>query len=617
MSDEGAGSSLEVTHEQTVLLKAERDALWPFVSDTERLNREIGLPPVSYRYEGRGEGGARLLGDTTVAGIKTQFEEESYRWVAPSWWAVRRTFDNGPMRGYQVRVGLEPVGAQTRVRIALSITARGTVNLPFAHIGARNTVRRMIRACENFARFVSGETRTPYPNHGAFPHADMVRLQAATRRLAEMDVNPETTALLSAHAATAPPEDAAEMRPFALADAWGQDRTEVLRACLRAVEAGLLELRWRVLCPSCQGASPTVSGLSELTGQAHCPSCNLQFGPLFDRSVEVCFAVAPTIRASQPLAESTYCVGGPQRTRHVLVQTTIAPGETVRVSPNVPPGEYLLASPQADAVTVGLGNGEPNAPSEARILLQTADKRATFVLPPQDLPASGVWRWENRTTWPIVARLERVEGRPDVATAAFVTSLQDFRDRFGSEVLSPGAELAVRQITILFSDLKGSTEMYARLGDAPSYAAVRDHFSLVHGVVDHENGAILKTLGDAVMAAFPDPAGAVRSAIAIQKAASHQAEPMIVKMGLYNGPALAVNANGLLDYFGQTVNLAARVQALSVGGDVVIPASLADDASIASALVGCRREAFTAPLRGASGSHNLLRVWPDPSGNTL
>jgi class 3 adenylate cyclase len=186
--------------------------------------------------------------------------------------------------------------------------------------------------------------------------------------------------------------------------------------------------------------------------------------------------------------------------------------------------------------------------------------------------------------------------------------LQAFRDIFTSETLAPNTQLAVRQITILFTDLKGSTHFYATRGDAPSYAAVCAHFEFLRRVIGEHGGGIVKTIGDAVMAAFPDPTEAVAACYQIQREAPRQPDAFVIKMGLCSGSAIAVNTNGILDYFGQTVNRAARIQQQSEGGDIVLPDTLLKDASLAPLLATCRIETLTVHLRGDDVPMSLARL---------
>ncbi len=170
-------------------------------------------------------------------------------------------------------------------------------------------------------------------------------------------------------------------------------------------------------------------------------------------------------------------------------------------------------------------------------------------------------------------------------------------------------------MTILFSDLVGSTAMYSHVGDAPSYALVRDQFAFLQRIVRQHEGAIVKTIGDAIMAAFVDPANGLRAAFAIQQEiegfnARHPDLPLMIKLGMHHGPCIAVNLNGRLDYFGTTVNLAARLEGQSKGGDVVISERLRQDPAVAELLesMAVNVEAYETTIKGFDEHFVLYRL---------
>ena len=152
--------------------------------------------------------------------------------------------------------------------------------------------------------------------------------------------------------------------------------------------------------------------------------------------------------------------------------------------------------------------------------------------------------------------------------------------------------------------------MYQERGDAPSYQAVRDHFDAIRAIVTESYGAVLKTIGDSVMVVFRDPYHAVSAALAIQEASGRWSSGLVVKMGLHQGPALAVNANDLLDYFGQTVNLAARLLWESEGRDLVVTRALLEDRQVEKLLQerDCSVEYFTQTVRGLETPIAMARI---------
>jgi len=215
-----------------------------------------------------------------------------------------------------------------------------------------------------------------------------------------------------------------------------------------------------------------------------------------------------------------------------------------------------------------------------------------------------------------------VESRAWVADALLaerVTALQSFRDLFSHEVLRPGDEVAIANITLMFTDLAGSTALYRRVGDARAYHLVREHFSVLTEAVRAHDGGIVKTIGDAVMAAFPDPAGALGAALAIQAGiaalnaglALGPAEGLVVKIGLHGGPCIAVTLNERLDYFGSTVNLAARLGGAAEGGEIVLSQAVAADPGVRAALAGRALREDLLSVRGFEAKVACLRLSAD------
>lgn len=190
---------------------------------------------------------------------------------------------------------------------------------------------------------------------------------------------------------------------------------------------------------------------------------------------------------------------------------------------------------------------------------------------------------------------------------------QTFRRLFRSERVDETEGLGIRQVTLLFTDLKGSTAMYERLGDLNAYALVREHFALLGGIVQEHSGAIVKTIGDAVMAVFSRPTDAVSAALhmldEIERYNSEHGDPSIIlKIGAHCGPSIAVTLNENLDYFGQTVNVAARVQSLAAAGEICISEALSAAPGVSHLLAGHKVIEFDAPLQGVEGNAWVYRI---------
>lgn len=175
-----------------------------------------------------------------------------------------------------------------------------------------------------------------------------------------------------------------------------------------------------------------------------------------------------------------------------------------------------------------------------------------------------------------------VDQRFGPVTGHDVLTVQPFRDLFVSEPLPLTESFEVRRLTLLFTDLGGSTALYARKGDPRAYSLVREHYTLLFEAITASGGAVVKTIGDAVMAVFPLSDLAMQAAIgglrAIERFNVERGLPadeaLSLKIGLHSGPCLAVTLNDRLDYFGTTVNAAARTQKVAAAGQLAFTAAV-------------------------------------------
>jgi len=181
-------------------------------------------------------------------------------------------------------------------------------------------------------------------------------------------------------------------------------------------------------------------------------------------------------------------------------------------------------------------------------------------------------RMVNLNPFPALLSWQQTEWSEDILTAARATNWQEFRELFAREIISPNEQVTVGSQVILFTDLRGSTALYHGMGDGPAYALVRNHFSVLSAAISSHHGTVVKTIGDAVMAVFSrvdEALAAVQESYRQLSAGQPGAmSPLLLKCSLHVGPCLAVNANDKLDFFGTTVNLAARMVECCQGGDL-------------------------------------------------
>jgi len=560
-------------------LRSTPEAFWPFIADTDRVNQDSGLSPVKNLLP-RGQRLANAVRRLRVRmyGVALEYEEQPFEWVRPLRYGVQRRFRPAllnPLREFRMLAELQPRpegGSMLSYQIwATPANALVALALPL-QIGLI-TRWQMGRAIQRYDRLATERgTRLDLPASVELAPGGAERLQAAGQQLIAQGLNPDLVARLSRVVQHADNTAVARLRPYALAALWNAPRSETLSLCLHATRAGLLNFEWDLVCPHCRNAALQVDSLSGLSNRtrAHCDTCNVDFTADLEHSVELTFHPNPAIR---PVTRAEFCVAGPQVTPHIVIQQLLKAGERRTLTTALEPGHYrwrALELPGTQPLTVsaegateavlqvGAGGGIRIAP-RAKLTLYNADQHEHLLI------------------------LERTAWSEQAALAADVTALQVFRDLFANEAIRPGEQISVGSLTILFTDLRGSTRLYREIGDAAAFGLVMSHFDILREAIAREQGGIVKNLGDAVMAVFRQPALAVRALLRAQRALSTPpapARPLRLKVGVHHGPCIAVNFNDRLDYFGSTVNAAARLVELSTGEDVVLSDAVRRDPEV-------------------------------------
>jgi class 3 adenylate cyclase len=160
-------------------------------------------------------------------------------------------------------------------------------------------------------------------------------------------------------------------------------------------------------------------------------------------------------------------------------------------------------------------------------------------------------------------------------------------------------------VTIMFSDIEGSTALADRLGDAKFMDVLREHNAIIREQVQAHNGFEVKSEGDGFMVAFQSAAKALACATAIQKAMGERnetaEEPVKIRMGLHAGEVIKDGD----DFFGRNVIMAARVAAQARGGEI-LTSSVVKALLSGSDVSWC--DARTVELKGLSGEHEIWAV---------
>jgi class 3 adenylate cyclase len=414
------------------------------------------------------------------------------------------------------------------------------------------------------------------------------------------------------------------------------DEEKTISAFLHAARLGLFELSWNVLCPGCGGVLEATHTLKSVHKEAYdCALCAAGYEPTLDEMVEVAFTVSPRLRRiaahdphSLPVFEYFRQIfwgsgmdlpetGFEELLEKITVEAIeLPPGEKALISLQLPAQFVIVFEPVTHAAHFIDVKGEPTRERQALTMIfnKIHAPTGTTTMQPGPLRIS----LENRTgvrtlpsVWIAGDELHHLLGtRRPFLTAKRLLSNQTFRDIYRTDTLDVDQGLKVTSLTFLFTDLKGSTALYDRVGDIVAYDLVREHFRILQDIVSSEGGAVVKTIGDAVMATFPTPDRAVSAALRMRDSVQKLRNDLLIKIGIHEGPCLAVTLNDRLDYFGQTVNIASRVQSLADSRAIFATKSVVENSQVSKILKAGKLKLTerSAALRGVADKMAVFQI---------
>lgn len=567
-------------------LDASPRQLWPYVSNTERVNRALGLPAVPFKTEYDPDEGTRRYGELTTAGLAVHWREFPYEWIEGRRMGVLRDFDSGPFKWFVSIVELTPrPGGGTilthRVRIAVhGLLGRAVAALKIGNNG-RKSMDQLYRRIDAALTGKLGADALvdPFEPPGNLPKDRQRRLDDWLASLEKKGIDPEVAERVGEFLAQGSAQEVARIRPLALARRLGLDPDQVVAICLRGAYDGVLVLLWDLLCPVCRIPSQVIDTLRALRDHAHCEACHLDFELDFANSVEMIFRVHPEVRETELGA---YCIGGPAHSPHVVAQVRVSPGERISLDLTLGEGAYKLRGPQLPySIDFRV---EPSAPLRRWELDLSSPPDPALV---RTLNIGGqTIALTNDTPRELVVRVERTAARDDALTAARASALALFRDLFPGEILSGGQLINLTTMTLLVTELDHSGDLYQELGDARAFALIHEHFRILDQSIRDHDGALIKTVNEGLVAVFTDSLKAVETAFALGPALAlgDQTRDLRLRIGVHRGPAMVATLNDHLDYFGSTVNAATQLPRLANGGGVVLGPTVAADPAVADFL---------------------------------
>jgi class 3 adenylate cyclase len=435
--------------------------------------------------------------------------------------------------------------------------------------------------------------------------ATVVDEQALDERLARLEAarswSPRVVSRLEMLIRTGDDSALFRVNPFTFAAERSMAEDEAVDLFLHATALGLFQMDWLLICPMCACAVESFAQLRAVTRRFRCPLCHNAYEAAMDDYIAIYFTLSPavgTIRYHRPetldvfehvfvyktVREGRAADGRPfvEATQPAMRGLTyLEPGSTVTFAFDAGPGAISGLSTETDAGFLLRVEGETvREPQRLRLAWH-----GTGYQPDQAVLVPGPVVLEVENLTPERGVLAIVQAPPDhedsflrfdpYLTGKHLLTSQTFKSLFRSAVVGGAQGLAIRDIALLFTDIKGSTALYQRIGDLNAFQLVQQHFDWLREATVRHGGAVVKTIGDAVMAVYPDAARAIGAALDMRSTVERfnrdaPERAMSLKIGVHHGAAIAVTLNDELDYFGHTVNIASRVQEMADAAEIWI-----------------------------------------------
>jgi class 3 adenylate cyclase len=463
---------------------------------------------------------------------------------------------------------------------------------------------------------------------------------------------------------TADDEDLFRLNPIQ----WAQEKNvvepEAIDLFLHSAKVGLFYMDWNVICPCCGKITQSLRDLHSIQSQINCTVCFRNDRATLDDYVQVAFTLSPAIRDlryhhPETLSLEDYCfkylfergtrLGDGTMTfpefmgmvtRHF---STFAPGEKISVETEVAGSSVLFCNDLFNQKIFAFIVDDAPAAEVQRVAIRLTDEGFEVPLPqiqPGEMkfahklmtgifyplhPGKVVLELDQASTakaalivWGVL--MKEILEYPDVVfvpslTAKRLFACQTFHDLFRSEVFQETEGFGVKDVTILFTDLKSSTQLYNQIGDLNAFALVRQHYGCLNTAILNQHGAVVKTIGDAIMATFTEPVEAVGAGLEMLRELhklnkGSQQGDLILKIGIHKGAAISVTLNERIDYFGQTVNIAARVQSVAGGDEIYLTNEIFTAAGVPELLKQneCKVEPMQIELKGIADPVKVYKL---------
>lgn len=553
-------------------LGSDPEDLWPYLADLNRIFKAIGAIPVYPTTISRNlPRGFQELTHHNLQSLAV-WQEEPIMWEKPYRFGLKRHYRSGLLKSLAISGEMTESDEHTvltvRIQfIASSLLLRLPLNWYFKYV----LKRRLQQELQNIDQACS-ESKELYESNkpNKISRGGRKRLDKIIPKLIEETKRKRIINRLIEFLEKADDDRLERIHPYELAEYWGEKKFSVLNVFLHAADLEMLDFGWDICCPNCNAPKHHFRKFSEAYTPLRCDECDLEYAMDFNKNTQLVFRPNPLIRK---IISKQYCTNGPGSKPFRISQHYLDLNEDQYLKVKLQEGTYIFKSFH----------------NKGHLKLHVRESGAdnvTLYLTDEDFQGQEVTIStnpnlviSNRSTRKVVCFLDRENWQKEAIYASEVSSSVDFRSLFARELIKESAKVKATDLTILFTDLMNSTELYLQEGDDMAIGRVMSHFRIIQQIVAEERGGIVKTIGDSVMAVFREPVSALKAIQRIQQiftTSTSLGDSFKIKAGLHMGDCKAVNLNGKIDYFGTTVNIASRLVDVAKEKEVMLSEAVFD-----------------------------------------
>ncbi|MCB1201796.1 MAG: adenylate/guanylate cyclase domain-containing protein [Leptospiraceae bacterium] len=571
-------------------LKSSAEELWPHISDTSSFNKRMQLPVMNFE-----EKNGRMFGTSVNAGIRLDWEEVPWQWEYAKGLHQARIYSRGFAHYVRARYLLESLPNDgTRMYVYFGWIPRSLSGRILLKVGMKSLQKSYARVLgaidkEIQAKLVNtAQSSLELQNPVDLNLEQQQVVKKIQNALAEKSVSPATIDVFARYIATGPEDQLFRIQVRDLSEKLGLAWKDILIICLYLSKAGLFNLSWDVVCPHCRGAKAELKHLGDIPDMSECEACEIDFSATELDNLEITFRPHETLRRTQKLF---FCAAEPARKPHIFYQQTVEPGSEKLLDTRLPVGLYrtrILGEKSFRLLQV-----EQEAKTRNLVLTEASSKETSY------LGLHPVLTLRNNDNNPHTFVIEKKTEDQKSIRPGDLFLLKEFRELFPEEKIGSDIQLEIGQQTIMFTDIVGSTRFYREKGDTGAFNAVRQHFVETYRIVNQHKGVVVKSIGDSVMAAFSHPLDALIASLDLQTRFERELKNSEIRLriSLHTGQVLAVNLDTGIDYFGTTVNLAAKIQAVIGAAEIGVTREYLNNTEVKEYLQKNSLTLLTRPLK--------------------